>query len=903
MAYLTHRRRRAAAPYRSFTISDFGGLKSLYGPLVRARNALRSENCNYDSRRIAKALGDVPFLENAVGATQIDTFESAVGWSAGAQDTTAGNFVVIEAGATGTQSRSLSQVGVGTATMEKTVTLDLGIGIRDIIHVWTKPLALPSTVTEYEVRLRLQTSAGNYFETILYGVNVPAVSGQESLELDSNGVGIGRYTRVRRNLFVETGNADWANITLIHLAVQIIAGTGTMTVAFDNLYRSGGFIQDLFQYRRLTGVQAQAKEEFAINIGVAYKSDGQRWVTAGYSAFNADAQIHSITSQDRRFLTDGLTTPQKIMPDGTFYRMGIVGPVKQIALATDETGGFTDQGFWVVITYYSTITGLESAPDEKSPGTKITLSSTTSTQAVLVSNIPTSTDPQVTHVRIYIRPENLADEQFFRASGDPDGEVTNGTGTFEITIAESDVTNFEVLDPDLDYLSYVDLDDQPADIDGTVVSATASTAILDSSAPSASDNLNGRELKIVGGTGIDQTRRISEYRGTTRTATLSSDWSTNPDSTSTYKVVAPRGVVKEGHALFFAEHAGYMLTVLKEAPTIARFSRFRKPENWRLSSEIPLGENDNDGITGLHSARNVALAFKKDAVFPIRSVGEPIGLVAEESISERGTQSQKSITKIHEQIWWQNEDGIFWFDSGLGVHRASAEAQPTWENLWDRKRLNLSVGVELRNRFQYFLFGPKLGDFYNSRAWVTNSRRQEGVAFDREPDYDPSVHSYGADAAAAIEDALDIHRTLIARDALIFQIDSGAERDGRGFKMIHRTGIWSPNKGQWVCRWPWTGILSHVAGTQNLKVRVFIGGVLTTDGTPEADLSGQSDPFGQFVLGTSKLGSGPYAYQQINNPPKTGRYVQYEFEHDGRAFIDIQSITVWYSLRTQRGHF
>jgi hypothetical protein len=70
---------------------------------------------------------------------------------------------------------------------------------------------------------------------------------------------------------------------------------------------------------------------------------------------------------------------------------------------------------------------------------------------------------------------------------------------------------------------------------GTLQSATGTTAVLRSAAAFANDELNGATLQIVAGTGIGQSRIITDYVSSTDTATVDT-WTTTPDSTSRYKV-------------------------------------------------------------------------------------------------------------------------------------------------------------------------------------------------------------------------------------------------------------------------------------------------------------------------------------------------------------------------------
>lgn len=66
--------------------------------------------------------------------------------------------------------------------------------------------------------------------------------------------------------------------------------------------------------------------------------------------------------------------------------------------------------------------------------------------------------------------------------------------------------------------------------------STSSTIVLATGASSTNDAYNGMYVRITGGTGSGQVRLITDYVGSTRTATVSPNWTTTPDATSTYSV-------------------------------------------------------------------------------------------------------------------------------------------------------------------------------------------------------------------------------------------------------------------------------------------------------------------------------------------------------------------------------
>lgn len=73
---------------------------------------------------------------------------------------------------------------------------------------------------------------------------------------------------------------------------------------------------------------------------------------------------------------------------------------------------------------------------------------------------------------------------------------------------------------------------------GTLQSATSSTAVLASATSLADDLVNNSQLEITGGTGAGQQRAVTDWVSSTDTATVSPDWTTTPDNTSTYELRA-----------------------------------------------------------------------------------------------------------------------------------------------------------------------------------------------------------------------------------------------------------------------------------------------------------------------------------------------------------------------------
>lgn len=75
----------------------------------------------------------------------------------------------------------------------------------------------------------------------------------------------------------------------------------------------------------------------------------------------------------------------------------------------------------------------------------------------------------------------------------------------------------------------------------TAQAGAATTITLDTGASALDDNYNGMAVEILSGTGAGQIRYISDYVGSTKVATVSAAWGTNPDATSVFSIYG-RGV-------------------------------------------------------------------------------------------------------------------------------------------------------------------------------------------------------------------------------------------------------------------------------------------------------------------------------------------------------------------------
>jgi hypothetical protein len=77
--------------------------------------------------------------------------------------------------------------------------------------------------------------------------------------------------------------------------------------------------------------------------------------------------------------------------------------------------------------------------------------------------------------------------------------------------------------------------------DDTAQAGAAGTITLHSGAKAIDEFYNGCIIYLDGGTGSGQVRMIDDYVGSTKIASVTPDWSTTPDNTSTFQVYVPLG--------------------------------------------------------------------------------------------------------------------------------------------------------------------------------------------------------------------------------------------------------------------------------------------------------------------------------------------------------------------------
>ncbi len=107
--------------------------------------------------------------------------------------------------------------------------------------------------------------------------------------------------------------------------------------------------------------------------------------------------------------------------------------------------------------------------------------------------------------------------------------------------------------------------------DGTVVAGGANWIWLAATASSVSDTYNNQYVRITGGAGAGQEKKIDDYFGATRVAMVESAWTINPDATSVYSVHDADGVAQANRQCFNTRKSCQDPTNYSPAPKIYRY--------------------------------------------------------------------------------------------------------------------------------------------------------------------------------------------------------------------------------------------------------------------------------------------------------------------------------------------
>lgn len=129
-------------------------------------------------------------------------------------------------------------------------------------------------------------------------------------------------------------------------------------------------------------------------------------------------------------------------------------------------------------------------------------------------------------------------------NGSPSLLMLNGSYSGSKISYSADITRFTAqttFEPQLFFINYAHnegttLNYINATVTGTAQAGAATTITLAASASALNDVYNNYTVYITSGTGVGQSRIINDYVGSTKVATVSVAWDTNPDATSVYSL-------------------------------------------------------------------------------------------------------------------------------------------------------------------------------------------------------------------------------------------------------------------------------------------------------------------------------------------------------------------------------
>lgn len=155
---------------------------------------------------------------------------------------------------------------------------------------------------------------------------------------------------------------------------------------------------------------------------------------------------------------------------------------------------------------------------------------------------------------------------------------------------------------------------------GTAQSGTASTITLGTGASAVNGFYNGMSVYIVSGDGAGQIRTIANYNGTTKVASVTSNFDTTPSLTSLY-VVAPRMVINGDGTGF----KGYPVVIGGALSTIniidPGVNYSYATVTFVSNTSIPASVRPNLSPPGGHGSDPVAELYAKNLMFNVQLSG------------------------------------------------------------------------------------------------------------------------------------------------------------------------------------------------------------------------------------------------------------------------------------------
>lgn len=251
------------------------------------------------------------------------------------------------------------------------------------------------------------------------------------------------------------------------------------------------------------------------------------------------------------------------------------------------------------------------------------------------------------------------------------------------------------------------------DMMGKAQAGGNTTITLQSGSSATNDFFNNMTITILDGTGVGQSKAITDYDGTTKIATISNTWSINPDATSIYKISSTTPFV---HEVLPADGAD--LTAIKRctmllqrgqrmfatgdpiSPNTLYYSELGEPNNFLLTSSVNAITDDTDTINSMALFSSAVVALKKRHLYAWTGWDPTTDVEFPEIDVHSGTSAPLSVCKAADYLVYLGDDAVIalvGLDTGkISSMRVSPGITDTLKELTNRDK---AVGVYYKGSY------------------------------------------------------------------------------------------------------------------------------------------------------------------------------------------------------------
>lgn len=235
---------------------------------------------------------------------------------------------------------------------------------------------------------------------------------------------------------------------------------------------------------------------------------------------------------------------------------------------------------------------------------------------------------------------------------------------------------------------------------GKAVGGTLTTIIFPDDAETSDDYYNNWWISITSGTGYGQTKQITDYDGSTRTATV--EWDNLVDDTSVFYVtnkkqgeltiddtticytpnnlefvdtyMGANNIADVSKCKLIELHRNKVYLTLSDKPNIVYGSDLNNPYYIPTNGYTPTITNDAKNITGIKSFNDVLCIFKQNTVFALYG-DTHLDYVLKEVTVPHGAINNDVIQKVGNYLFYFGSDGKVYsmYDVRTDVKKMSAK--------------------------------------------------------------------------------------------------------------------------------------------------------------------------------------------------------------------------------------